>query len=367
MKNTKIQVSLKQELDSSYTISIGESISCEIASFVSQVNPSSLAIITDSNLVSSAESLANEFEKEEINTSLISFPAGESSKTLATLESVLEQMLSHKLDRKSCVVAFGGGVTGDLAGFAASVFMRGISVVQVPTSLLAMVDSSVGGKTGVDFKQGKNLAGSFLQPKAVFADVSYLKTLPYSEIKNGLAESVKHAVMFDSSLFSMIRNNSSQFNLFDANIFSELVEKNCIIKSALVEKDEFENSNRVLLNYGHTVGHAIESLTGYSKVSHGEAVAIGMAVEGRIAVEKGFFSEADLNLQNSLLKSLDFSLKLPKISRTSLVESMKSDKKSTGGNIKIVFPEKIGKYSPESLSNSSIVSEKEILSALQVF
>jgi len=368
MNAEKVLVSLRKELNKSYEISIGENLSDSIVGFLSSaLKPSSCAVVTDSNLVNAAEDLNKLINESSLNSTVISFRAGEKSKSLSSLEKILEKMHESGLDRDSAVIAFGGGVAGDLGGLAASLFMRGISLVQVPTSLLAMVDSSIGGKTGVDLKSGKNLAGSFHQPKAVFADISFLKTLQEKEMLNGLVEAVKQSVMFDEQLFSFFEKNSSMHSGsgFDAGMFQHVVRKSCEIKAGVVQRDEFESGERMLLNYGHTAGHAIESLTGYAKYSHGEAVAIGMSLEGKIANELGIFSTEALKRQNSLLESLGANLAVPKISPEKAVEAMKSDKKSRKGEIRMVFPEEIGKFHCDSGKYYTAVSGKTVLESLE--
>ena len=274
------------------------------------------------------------------------FPAGEPSKTFATVSAVLDDVLGGEtpIDRKTLVVALGGGVPGDLAGFVAAIALRGVPFLQVPTSLLAMVDSSVGGKTGVDHATGKNLIGAFHQPVGVVADVDTLRTLPERELANGLAEAVKHGVIRDPSLFAFLEANAESLATpdFDAAAMADLVARNVAIKAAVVADDEREAGVRAHLNFGHTIGHAVETFVGYETIRHGEAVALGMVAETAIAVRRGLLTQADADRLTALLAKLQLPTRQPGLDTAALLDLMQHDKKTVAGTIRLVLPSAIG-------------------------
>lgn len=273
-------------------------------------------------------------------------PAGETYKTLESISQVYDIALKHRLERTSTLLALGGGVIGDMTGFAAATWLRGINFVQVPTSLLAMVDASIGGKTGVNHPQGKNLIGAFYQPRLVFIDPMVLKTLPVREFRAGMAEVIKYGVIWNPNLFNQLEAQKKLDSLDNINleILQEIIEQSCQAKVDVVNQDEKEAGLRAILNYGHTIGHAIESLTGYSQINHGEAVALGMVAAGKIAVKLGMWTEEMAQRQENLLKksalpvSLDNHLNLENI-----IETLQLDKKVKGGKVRFILPTKIGK------------------------
>jgi len=268
-------------------------------------------------------------------------PDGERFKTLDTVKKIYSAMLKAGLDRRSPVIALGGGVVGDISAFAASTFMRGLPVIQVPTTLLSMVDSSVGGKTGVDLTEGKNLVGSFHQPKAVWIDLGTLKTLPRNELRNGLAETIKYGIIRDAQLFKYIERTIFKM----PKSFEYVVSACCKIKAEVVSKDEFERKGlREILNYGHTFGHAVETLTNYRSYSHGEAVAVGMNIAARLAVKLKMLGESDA----ARIECLLFNAWLPtriekKLSADKILTAMMRDKKTLNGKLRLVLPVSIGK------------------------
>jgi len=273
------------------------------------------------------------------------FPAGEGSKTFKTFEELLRTLVKARLDRNSCILALGGGVCGDMAGFASSTYMRGIDYIQIPTTLLAMVDSSVGGKTAIDLPEGKNLVGTFYQPKGVFIDVSMLEKLPGREISAGLAEVIKYAMILDGNFFAYLHNNLSGINSSDFDVFSYIIAKCCSLKADIVSKDEKEQSLRAILNFGHTFGHALEMVSGYNKFIHGEAVAIGMLMACELAVNLGCFDRDKINALSSLLEGVSLPVKSGlNIDVQTIYDAMMSDKKTKGGKISFVIPDnEIGK------------------------
>jgi 3-dehydroquinate synthase len=289
--------------------------------------------------------LKESLEKEGFIVSGIDIPEGEEHKNIHTLEHIYDSLVSAHLDRGSFLVALGGGVIGDITGFAAATYLRGISYVQVPTTLLAQVDSSVGGKTGINHEKGKNLIGAFYQPKLVLIDLSTLDTLPEREFISGLAEIVKYGIVYDGELFNFISDNAEKLLARDKNSLMYTVNRSCEIKASVVTRDEREAGLRAILNYGHTIGHAVESLTDYKKYLHGEAISIGMVQSARISEKMGYSVKADTDRIISLLGSLRLPVELPSFSSDSYVNAILHDKKVKNGKITFVLNNGIGAYS----------------------
>ncbi len=268
---------------------------------------------------------------------------GEQYKTMETAMQLFDQALDQGLDRKSLIVALGGGVVGDMAGFVAATYMRGIPFVQVPTTLLAQVDSSVGGKVAVNHPRGKNIIGAFYQPKLVWADVNVLKTLPPEELKAGLAEVIKYGLIWDGKFFSYLeQRNREILNLNRADL-QEIIKQSCTIKAQVVAVDERETGLRAILNLGHTFGHALESLTNYRKYRHGEAVAIGMSLACQVALEMGLLTKDEVGQVNLLIGSYGLPVEDREVPANDIMQSMYHDKKAESGKIKYVIPEAIGR------------------------
>lgn len=223
---------------------------------------------------------------------IITFEEGEKSKRLSVVESLAEKMVEKEFTRKDAIIALGGGVVGDIAGFLASIYFRGIPYIQIPTTLLAMVDSSIGGKTGVDMECGKNLIGTTTQPIAVFIDTNYLKTLPVKQIRNGLAEIIKYGIIADQKLFKFIEQNLNKIFAHEEKAINYIIKRSVEIKVKIIEEDEKEKGKRMLLNYGHTYGHALERLSGYTLL-HGYAISIGMVIINDIAIKKKLLKKAE--------------------------------------------------------------------------
>ena len=279
-----------------------------------------------------------------IEAPLVAVPAGEPSKSLATLECLYSRAIEHGLDRTSALVALGGGVVGDLAGFTAATYMRGIAFVQVPTTLLAMVDSSVGGKTGVNLEQGKNLVGAFHQPAGVAADLGTLLTLPEREYAAGLAEVVKYGVIRDADLFEQLERSADKLVRRDLEVLEECIARCCRIKAAVVVADERESGEREILNFGHTFGHALEQTSGYGRLLHGEAVAAGMMYAARLSAATAGLGADELQRLQRLLDKLGLPTRLPADSADwpALRAAMGTDKKSRNQNPRLVLAESIG-------------------------
>lgn len=272
-------------------------------------------------------------------------PAGEKYKTLETLQSIYDAALGHRLERSSTMVALGGGVIGDMTGFAAATWLRGLNVVQVPTSLLAMVDASIGGKTGVNHPLGKNLIGAFHQPRLVLIDPEVLRTLPPREFRGGMAEVIKYGVIWDTELFVRLEKSDrlDEMAFLDEGLLQEILQRSCQSKADVVGKDEKESGLRAILNYGHTIGHAVESLTGYTAFIHGEAVAIGMVAASQLALALGMWDEECDRRQLALIEKAGLPTELPKeLDIEEILISLQSDKKVKSGKVRFVLPKGLG-------------------------
>ncbi|BBB93308.1 MAG TPA: 3-dehydroquinate synthase [Methylomusa anaerophila] len=267
---------------------------------------------------------------------------GESSKSIKVMEEIYTKAIAMGLDRKSPIIALGGGVVGDLTGFAAATYLRGVPFIQVPTTLLAQVDSSVGGKTAVNHPLGKNMIGAFYQPKLVQIDPLVLNTLPERELLAGIAEVIKHGVIADEQMFNFLFENVERILAQDANVLTDVISRNCRIKAEVVEKDEREANLRMTLNFGHTVGHAIEAATGFSRYNHGEGVAIGMHAAALISQYVGQCETADVDRLKDLLQRFGLPIRAEGCSVEELEAFLSRDKKSDGGKISWILLNKIG-------------------------
>lgn len=277
-----------------------------------------------------------------IAAELLTFPHGEARKTLATIGALAGQLAQLGFDRKDALIGFGGGVTGDLTGFLASAYMRGIPFVQVPTTLLAQVDSSVGGKTGVDIPEGKNLVGAFYQPRVVYIDIAMLKTLPHEELLGGLAEVIKYGVIRDANFFQFLYDNRQKILLLDQELIAKTVFTCCQIKADVVSQDEMESGMRRILNFGHTLGHAVEGASDYT-IIHGLAVAIGMAAAAKLAVLAGFLAPEVATKIRDILVAYGMPVDIPKnLDRDRMKRYILADKKTVGGKVHYVLPTEIG-------------------------
>ncbi|HWP57129.1 MAG TPA: 3-dehydroquinate synthase [Candidatus Acidoferrales bacterium] len=290
------------------------------------------------------------------NVSEISIPDGEEHKNLATLGRVYDQLIEKRFERACVLVALGGGVVGDLAGFAAATFLRGVPYVQIPTTLLAQVDSSVGGKTGINHREGKNLIGAFYQPRAVLIDVDVLRTLPRRELAAGLAEVMKYGVIMDPALFALLEEKLEPIMALDEGLLVEMIGASCADKARVVEKDETEGDERAVLNFGHTVGHALEAATDYRRFLHGEAVAIGMVQAARISRLLGFCDDTTVARVRRLIQRAGLPTELPReLDLNRLAEKIELDKKSSGARVRFVCCTGIGATRFHSLEPSEIV------------
>ncbi|HZI47398.1 MAG TPA: 3-dehydroquinate synthase [Pyrinomonadaceae bacterium] len=283
----------------------------------------------------------------------IILPPGERSKTLATIARILDVLARHKFERRSMLLALGGGVVGDLAGFAAAIYQRGIPFVQVPTTLVAQVDSSVGGKTGVDHVLGKNLIGAFHQPRAVFIDPDTLRTLPRREWVAGLAEVIKYGIIADESFFSFLEESMPGLLKLEESAVRQAIVRSCEIKAQVVAEDERESDRRRILNYGHTIGHALESLGGYRGLIHGEAVGIGLVQEADLAVHLGVCERDVVTRIRRLVQAAGLPDRMPTTSFSALWQAMQHDKKVVGGKVVGVWPVRIGEVVIRSLEQQA--------------
>ena len=348
MKNTK---TVAVKASGNYDITIGKGIIGNTGEILRKIKRCCRAVIvTDSNVDPLYSSVvAESLEKAGYNTDKFVFPAGERSKNAQTFIDILEYLAFEKITRSDLLVALGGGVVGDITGFAASCYLRGIDFVQIPTTLLAAVDSSVGGKTAIDLKAGKNLAGAFYQPIAVVCDTDTFNTLPEKEVACGYAEVIKYGILFDSEFCDTLINGECDID--------EIVERCVIFKRDIVERDEFDNGERKLLNLGHTAAHGIEKVSGYS-LTHGQAVAVGMVIATRIAENLGICRQGTYREVEKMLEKFGLPIKYD-ITAEELCEAALSDKKRQSSKLALVLPEKIGKC---VLYDVDVANLKEIFS-----
>jgi len=291
-----------------------------------------------------AEKVISSLKKEGFDPYLLLIPDGELYKDYFWAYHILTQLLESGFDRKSSLIALGGGVIGDLTGFVASIYMRGIPYIQIPTTLLSQVDSSVGGKTAVNHPLGKNMIGSFWQPSLVWIDVDTLDTLPEREFISGMAEVIKYGIIWDREFFDFLETNKEKILKKDKNLLIPIIKRSCEIKAEVVSKDERESFLRAILNYGHTIGHAIETLTGYSTYLHGEAISIGMVYEAKLSSILGFLDRESFDRIKNILKDFGLPTSLPlNMDLSAMVKAILLDKKNIEGKIRMVIPESIGK------------------------
>ena len=329
----------------SYSLWVGWGIIEELGARIRSVMDTRAAyVISDTGAQPQARRAQASMERAGIPTHLFFIPSGEQSKTLQTAQRIYTWLAGLKAERGHLLLAVGGGVVGDLAGFVAATFLRGIPYAQVPTTLLAMMDASIGGKTAVDLPQGKNLVGAFYQPKFVLADVSTLKTLPERELNSGWAEALKHGLIMDEDLLSTFESQRESIRSLEPEIATDVIRRSMAIKAAVVSKDEKETLGiRVLLNYGHTIGHGLEAATGYSQYLHGEAVSVGMMGAAKIGCDVGLMSAADVERQRSVLADYSLPLHASGVDPDRVLDAMKSDKKTSAGAIRWVLLDGIGK------------------------
>lgn len=343
--------------DRSYPIYIGENILDQSELFAPHIKGQLCAIVTNTTVeklyADRLESTLNKLQKKIIR---IVLPDGESYKNWETLQTIFDGLLQAGADRKTTILALGGGVVGDMAGFAAASFMRGISFIQLPTTLLSQVDSSVGGKTGINHPLGKNMIGAFHQPVAVIADLQTLKSLPSRELAAGLAEVAKHGAIADADFLDWIERNIDALNNYDLDALSYVVERSCEIKAAVVAADEKEGGIRAHLNFGHTFGHAIEAGMGYGNWLHGEAVGCGMAIAAKLSEKLGYLHENDTVRFQNILMRLNLPIQPPAWPTSQYLELMAHDKKADSGQINYIVLEKLGAAKVQKVDDATVAS-----------
>jgi 3-dehydroquinate synthase len=330
----------------SYEIKIGPGLLSELGRECERLKLGNrCAVISDRNVAPRfARAAQLSLKKAGFDSVLITVPAGETAKTLKVVEHCYDALAKHRLERKSFIVALGGGVVGDLAGFVAATYLRGVAFVQVPTTLLAQVDSSVGGKVGVNLKAGKNLVGAFHQPKFVLCDIDVLRTLPVREFRAGLAEVIKYGIIYDAALFARLERDLAKMLKREPKTLTEVIARCCEIKADVVSQDETESGLRAILNFGHTIGHAIENISGYGKYLHGEAISIGQIAAARISAAMAGLTAIEAERIKTLFKraGLPTEIQLNAGQQKKLFGAMRLDKKVSAGEVKFVLAKKIG-------------------------
>jgi len=305
--------------------------------------PPVVYVISDERVSEHARMVQIALETEAIPAHIFMIPSGESNKNLETVQHVYKWLANRKAERGHMIVAVGGGVVGDLAGFVAATYLRGMPFAQVPTTLLAMMDAAVGGKVAVDLPQGKNLVGAFYQPQFVLSDVRTLSTLPDRELASGWAEAIKHGLILDKELLATFEKNTGKIKSLDPEIATQIIRDSVAIKANIVSQDERETLGiRILLNYGHTIGHAIESTTQYTQYLHGEAVSVGMMAAASISRSMGLLDESEVKRQRLILASYGLPIKAQGLNSSDILEAMRSDKKTSRGQINWVLLDGIG-------------------------
>jgi 3-dehydroquinate synthase len=341
----------------SYPIYIGTNLLEQPALFEPHLKSSSTVFIVSNTTVAPlyAKTLINTLSQLGKAVRLLELPDGESYKDWQHLQLIFDELLAHGADRQSMIIALGGGVVGDMAGFGAASFMRGIRFIQVPTTLLAQVDSSVGGKTGINHPLGKNMIGAFHQPVAVIADLNTLRTLPPRELSAGLAEVIKHGAIADADFLDWIEANTDALLARDTNAMAHAVLRSCEIKSAVVSADEREGGVRATLNFGHTFGHAIESGLGYGEWLHGEAVGCGMVMAADLSTRLGQIDQADAQRLKRIIASMHLPIAPPKLGSQRFMELMQVDKKTEAGQIRYITLGSIGAARIQQVPDATVI------------
>jgi 3-dehydroquinate synthase len=359
-----VQVSLSER---SYPIHIGSGSLSILATLASIASASSIVLVTNHTVQALyGERVIASLQATGKALLTVVLPDGEAYKTAAQLDTIYTAMLQARCDRKAVIVALGGGVVGDVAGYAAATYMRGIAFVQVPTTLLAQVDSSVGGKTAVNHPLGKNMIGAFYQPQAVLADSSVLRTLPPREIAAGLAEVIKYGCMVDGEFFVWLETNIASLNALDDAVISHAVQRSCELKAHVVAQDETESSTlniRALLNFGHTFGHAFETVLGYGTWLHGEGVGYGMICAATLSQALGLLSEQQVKRITDLVAAAQLPTQWPvEVSADAAIAAMKIDKKTEHGALNFIVLDAIGKSHVRSVDESIV---RQVIAQLQ--
>ena len=347
-----VRVAIAEQRDASYDIVIGRGLGGRLPALVQAACPAArYAVITDSHVATlCGERLVTALRDAKLHADLFQFPAGEWNKTRETWAALSDRLLAAQFGRDSAVLALGGGVVGDVAGFVAATYLRGVPYVQAPTTLLAMIDSSIGGKTGVDVPAGKNLLGAFHQPRLVVADLDLLATLPAPQLAAGVAEAVKHGAIADPDYFAFLEREHDAVTTRQPDALEQLVRRSVEIKAGVVAADERETGRRAILNFGHTVAHAVEATVKFA-VLHGEAVAIGMAYEARLAEVLGIAAAGTADRIRKLLERYGLPRELPESATADgLLATMQLDKKARAGTVRFALPEAVGRMHADGSS-----------------
>ena len=356
MNRKKIQVPLE---NNSYEVTVMPGLINNIGNELNQIgikNNRKILVVSNEEISNIfGEKFIKNLKEHQFNTEIFNIKAGESHKNLLSLSEIYDAAFEIGLERNSLMIALGGGIVGDITGLAAATWLRGIEFIQIPTTLLSMVDSSVGGKTAVNHPKGKNLIGAFHQPKAVFIDPETLLTLPKREFKAGMAEVIKYGVIKDKKLFNFLedRENRTKILNLENDYLIKIIVNSIKTKAYIVARDERENGIRAILNYGHSFGHVIENLCGYGKYLHGEAIALGMQIAGNLALENGLWSIEDSERQNNLIKNYGLPTEIPKIKKEEVIKILMGDKKVREGKMRFILPKEIGNVDIYSDINDS--------------
>lgn len=347
----KVNININNELKINYDILVKKGLINDTGKLVKEVLRGKRALIVTDNVVDKfyTETVKKSLEKENIITSVCVLENGETNKNIESIYNIYSALAKNELSRKDIIIALGGGVIGDMAGYAAATWMRGIDFVQIPTTLLACVDSSVGGKTGINIKEGKNLVGAFHSPRLVIMDSDVLNTLPKREFNAGMAEVIKHAFLFDKKLLEYLENNNNNFDM------DFILKRNCELKGHIVEIDYKEKKERMFLNFGHSIGHSVENAAGYGVLLHGEAVAIGVIFAIEYGIKKNITKDKSL-LERAKNIFAKFSLPTEIPSNINLKDAIKLDKKRSNDEINFVFLEDIEKPLINKVSINDIVN-----------
>jgi 3-dehydroquinate synthase len=330
----------------SYRILVGSGILAKAAAELTSLKVGrKVALVTDPAILSlHGEAVTGSLRSAGFDVTTVLLPEGERAKTLEVAASTWDRFLEAGLDRSSTVLALGGGAVGDLAGFTAATYMRGVNFVQVPTTLLAQVDASIGGKTAIDHARAKNMIGAFYQPRLVLADTNTLLTLPEREFRSGMAEVIKHGIVLEAAYFDQVERAAAALRARETAALEQIVAGSCRLKASVVERDEQEAELRHVLNYGHTIGHAIEAVTGYQRFAHGEAVSLGIAAEAGIAERLGLAKSGVRERQTNALEALGLPVRGAGLAPERVVEAMSRDKKSKDGRVPFVLAPEIGTF-----------------------
>ncbi|MEI6772521.1 MAG: 3-dehydroquinate synthase [Planctomycetota bacterium] len=340
----KVRVNLESR---SYDILIGQGLLPNLPSlFPNVARSTSLFVVCDEHVQEDAALVAKGFKNQNINATIVVLPSGENQKCLDSASKLFDQLVNIHADRKTMVLAMGGGVVGDLAGFVAATFNRGLNLFMVPTTLLSMVDSSVGGKTGINHPKGKNLIGAFHQPAGVAIDIDVLRSLPDREYRSGLAEIVKYGMIMDADFFAFLEANAEGILERKPELLIKIIKRSCECKAQVVSQDEREETGlRASLNFGHTFAHAFETIGGYGSWLHGEAVAAGMVCANKVSLKRGLIDADTANRMVALLKAFKLPTEPPELSSAALLEVMRNDKKSVRGSLRFILATKLGAVS----------------------